>query len=349
MSGGPDVNGGPVRSALLVKAAAGIDGERVQAAAGARAVHRVESFAPEAVRAAGADPALVGAVLGAGPSDDLSALPALTWVHSGAAGVDGWLSAGSPPDGVVLTSAVGNGAIPLAEHALMLMLMLSRQAPRWFAAQQRHVWDRYTHGELAGATLGIIGYGNSGRDLARKAQACHMPVQAVRREDSGAGTHGASGAGASGYGDDGSVDDAGVRVFRGRAGLEQVLATSDHVVVTAPWTPQTQNLIGTAELALMRPSAFLIVISRGGIVTEDALVGALRDGVIAGAGLDAHATEPLPASSPLWDLQNVIITPHNGATTAATAERGTAIMLENVSRWSHGEQLLNVVDRTRGY
>ncbi len=334
---GPDVSGdvsGPDASgALLVTAASGIDVAQVQAAAGQRPVYRTESLLPDAVRAAGADPGHVSAVLGARPANDLSGLPALRWVHSGAAGVDGWLSAGAPPEHVVLTSAVGNGAIPLAEHALMLMLMLSRDAPRWFAAQQRHVWDRFTHGELAGSTLGIIGYGNSGRDLARKAQACHMSVQAVRRGASEAE----------------EVDDAGVRVFRGRAGLEQVLATSDHVVVTAPWTPQTQDLIGGAELAMMKPTAFLIVISRGGIVSEEPLIEALRAGAIAGAGLDAHATEPLPASSPLWDLENVIVTPHNGATTAATARRGTEIMLDNVARWARGEELRNVVDRAHGY
>src|SRR5699024_6326172 len=137
------------------------------------AVHPVPSFDPDAVRAAGVEPGAVGAVLGASPGDDLSGLPGLAWVHSGAAGVDAWLTPGRLPEGVQLTSAVGNGAIPLAEHALMLMLMLSRQAPRWLAAQQRHVWDRFTHGELAGGRLGIIGYGNSGQDLAVKAQACH--------------------------------------------------------------------------------------------------------------------------------------------------------------------------------
>ncbi|UFU01893.1 D-2-hydroxyacid dehydrogenase [Ruania suaedae] len=315
--------------ALLVKA--GLDVDRVREAAGERPVHPVRGFDREAVLAAGVEPGEVGAVLRASPRDDLSALTALAWVHSGAAGVDGWLAPGKLPDGVVLTSAVGNGAIPLAEHALMLMLMLSREAPRWFAAQQRHVWDRFTHGELAGSTLGIIGYGNSGQDLAAKAQACHMNVQALRR--------------ASGR-DEGP---GGVEVRTGRGGLEQLLATSDHVVVTAPWTPQTQDLIGAAELALMKPTAFLIVISRGGIVSEAPLIEALRTGAIAGAGLDAHATEPLPASSPLWDLENVIVTPHNGATTRATADRGTEIMLDNVARWVRGEELRNVVDRARGY
>jgi len=314
---------------LLVPAAAEVDG--IRAAAGTRPVHPVCGFGEDAVWAAGVDPADVGAVLGASPGDDLSGLPALDWVHSGAAGVDGWLAPGRLPDNVRLTCAVGNGAVPLAEHALMLMLMLSRQAPRWFAAQQRHVWDRYSHGELAGARLGIIGYGNCGQDLAHKAQACHMSVQALRRAT----------------GRDEGPDD--VDVLTGSDGLEQLLATSDHVVVTAPLTPLTMDMIGARELALMAPTAFLIVISRGGIVSEDPLIEALRSGAIAGAGLDAHATEPLPASSPLWDLENVIVTPHNGATTAATAARGTQIMLENVARWVRGEKLRNVVDRARGY
>lgn len=316
----------------VVLVPAGLDVDRVRAAAGERSVHVVRGFDREAVRAAGVEPDGVGVVLGASPGDDLSGLPSLAWVHSGAAGVDGWLAPGLLPDGVVLTSAVGNGAVPLAEHALMLMLMLSREAPRWFAAQQRHVWERFTHGELAGSRLGIIGYGNSGQDLAAKVQACHMSVQALRREAAGR--------------DQGPE---GVDVLTGRDGLEQLLATSDYVVVTTPLTPQTRDLIGVGELALMKPEAFLVVISRGGIVSEEPLVDALRTGAIGGAGLDAHATEPLPASSPLWDLDNVIVTPHNGATTAATAQRGTEIMLSNVARWVCGEELRNVVDRARGY
>jgi phosphoglycerate dehydrogenase-like enzyme len=314
----------------VLVAGGGLDLARVRTAAGGRPVHEVAEPTPDACRTAGVPVDAVGAVLGASPRDDLAFLPALSWVHSGAAGVDGWLAAGSLPDGVTLTSATGNGAIPLAEHALMLLLVLSRDAPRWAEAQRRHEWDRFTHGELAGTTLGIVGYGHSGRDLARKAQACHMRVQALRHTPSG--TH-----------------DGDVRLLYGPSGLRELLTTSDHVAVTAPLTPATRGLIGAAELALLRPGAFVVVVSRGGIVDDDALADAVRTGRLGGAGLDAHGTEPLPPESPLWDLPNVVVTPHNGATTPQTAERGRTIALDNVRRWAAGLPLRNVVDRARGY
>lgn len=272
----------------------------------------------------------ITALVGASPGDDLSALPSLRWVHSTAAGVDGWLRVGTLPECVTLTSAAGNGAIPLAEHALMLMLMLSRDSPRWARAQQRHDWERRTHSELAGARLGIIGYGNSGKDLAQKALACHMEVQALRRQ--GSGDH-----------------DGQVRLRYGGEGLRELLRTSDMVVVTAPLTAQTTGLIGAEEIASMPAGAFLIVISRGGIVDEEALVEALHSGHLGGAGIDAHAEEPLPAGSPLWDAPGAIVTPHNAATTPGTAERGRAIMLDNVGRWVRGAPLRNEVDRAAGY
>jgi len=316
--------------ALVAAPGCGLSLDELQAAAPGLAVHAVQELSLAACEGAGVGLEDVGAVLGASPRDDLAFLPALRWVHSAAAGVDGWLESGSVPDGAVLTSAVGNGAIPLAEHALMLMLMLSREAPRWARAQQRHEWDRFTHGELAGSTLGIVGYGNSGQDLARKAAACHMWVQALRHTPSG-------------------PSDGDVRLLYGPDGLRELLATSDHVVVTAPLTPETRGLIGADELALLQPGAFLVVISRGGIVDEDALVDALRSGRLAGAGLDAHAHEPLAPGSPLWELPNVVVTPHNGATTRETAQRGREIALDNVARWAQGRPLRNVVDPRRGY
>lgn len=316
--------------AILVRAGSGPDPALVADAAAGRPVVAVERLEPAACRAGGADVEAVEVVLGASPSDDLSFLPALRWVHSGAAGVDGWLAARAVPDGVTLTSAAGNGAVPLAEHALLLMLALSRDARRWFAAQQAHRWDRFVHGELAGATLGIVGYGHSGQDLARKARACHMRVQALRSTPSG-------------------ERDGEVRLLYGESGLRELLAGSDFVVVTAPLTPATRGLLGAEQLGWMRPGAFLVVVSRGGIVDEDALVEALRAGRLGGAGLDAHLHEPLPVDSPLWDLPNVLVTPHNGATTRETAQRGVDIALENVRRWVAGRTLLNVVDPERGY
>lgn len=304
--------------------------EAVRQATGDSRVVSLAELTPRSCRDAALSVGAVEGIIGASPTENFAHFPSLRWVHSSAAGVDDWLEEDRLPPGVTLTSAAGNGAIPLAEHALMLMLMLNRDAPRWLRAQRIREWDRYTHGELAGLTVGIVGYGNSGRDLARKALACHMQVKALRREDV-------------------SASDGDVHVLHGEDGLRELLSTSDHVVVTAPLTSRTRGLIGARELAQMKEGSSLIVISRGGVVDEGALIDALRDGPLTGAGLDAHPIEPLPADSPLWDLPGVIVTPHNAATTHETAERGRQIMLGNAARWASGEPLRNVVDREAGY
>lgn len=314
---------------LVKKAAAPPQGRLEQAAQGAEVV-QVEAFTRAACDDVGLGADRVIAALGASASDDLSFLPNLRWVHSATAGVDAWLSEGVLSTGLTLTSAVGNGAVPLAEHAMMLMLMLNRDALRWVRAQERRIWDRYEHGELAGTSLGIVGYGKSGADLAAKALAFHMHVRAMRRTP-------------------GARRDGEVELLYGREGLAELLRHSDFVVVTAPATAETRGMIGAAQLAQMKRTAFLVVVSRGGIVSDDALISALQSGVIAGAGLDAHGVEPLSPESPFWALSNVIITPHNGATTSGTRERGADILLENLSRWVAGAELVNVVDPTRGY
>lgn len=267
--------------------------------------------------------------IGSLPSNLLAQAPRLRWLHSPAAGVDRELTPELLASDIVLTSSSGNGAVPLAEHAMLLMLMLSRSAPRWFAAQQNRHWDRFTHGELNGQTVGIVGLGNSGADLAAKAKAFHMRVLELRRRAE-LGTPG--------------VD----RLF-GPGELTDFLGECDFVVVTAPRTAATTGLFDQAAFAAMKPSASFICISRGGIADDDALLDALRRGVIAGAGLDAHGVEPLPTDSPFWALPQVIITPHNGATTAATARRGRDIVAENLRRFVLRQPLLNVVDKAAGY
>jgi phosphoglycerate dehydrogenase-like enzyme len=253
----------------------------------------------------------------------------LRWVHSPSAGVDADLSPEMLASDVVLTSSVGNGAIPLAEHSMLLMLMLNRDVPRWLRAQAEHHWDRFTHGELAGLTLGIYGLGNSGIDLARKAKAFDLRVLGVRRRPDQPSPY---------------VDEV-----YGEDGLPQLLAESDFVVVTAPSTPATTGRFDRKAFAQMKPTAYFICISRGGIADDDALLEALREGRIAGAGLDAHGVEPLPADSPFWDLPNVIVTPHNGATSRSTARRGEEIVLDNLRRFVSAAPLRNVVDKTAGY
>lgn len=258
----------------------------------------------------------------------VAAMPRLTWQHSWAAGPDSYVTDDLRSSDVVLTSSVGNGAVPLAEHAMWLMLTLNRDALRWVDNQRAHRWQRFSHGELAGLTLGIVGLGHSGEDLAAKAKAFHMRVIATRRRPQLGG----------------AVDEV-----RGPGELAWLLAESDFVVVTAPLTDETRGMFGEAEFSAMKPSAFWICFSRGGIAVDAALLKALDEGWIAGAGIDAHGVEPLPADSPFWDAPNTIITPHNGATSHQTPRRGLEIFLENLRRHLAGESLVNVVDLEAGY
>ena len=269
------------------------------------------------------------AVIGSVPGEMLARLPRLRWIHSPAAGVDRDLTPQLRESEIVLTSSAGNGGIPLAEHAMMLMLMLNRSASRWFEAQRNRTWDRFVHGELNGQTVGIVGLGNAGADLALKAKAFHMNVLGLRRR-TGMTTP--------------NVD----RLF-GPDELMEFLPKCDFVVITAPRTAATANLFDHAAFAAMKSTAHIICISRGGIIDDAALLDALRQGTIAGAGLDAHGVEPLPADSPFWDLPQVIVTPHNGATTGGTARRGREIVAENLRRFVQDQPLLNVVDKAAGY
>ena len=219
-------------------------------------------------------------VAGSVPESALPRAARLKWVHSWAAGPNTQLYPAMVESPVVVTCSKGNGAIPLAEHALMLMLMLNRDAMRWVEGQREKRWDHFTHGELTGLTCGIVGAGHSGRDLALKAKACHMRVIGIRRH----------------LGDEANFDEM-LPLDR----LHDFLAQSDFVVMTAPLTPETEAMLGEAEFRAMKQSAFYICFSRGGIAKDEALLRALNEGWIAGAGLDAHGTEPLPPDSPFWD------------------------------------------------
>lgn len=298
--------------------------ERILAAAGDLPVHFVASL-----QDAGELLADAVAVAGTLTAEHLAAAPNLRWVHSWTAGVNNDLTPEMVASDVVLTSSVGNGAIPLAEHSMLLMMMLNREVPRWMASQQSQAWERFTHGELIGKTLGIYGVGHSGSDLALKAQAFHMRVLGCRRNYRTAVP--------------------GIDQMYGPDQVKDFVAECDFVVVTAPFTPGTSGVFTADVFQAMKPTAFWICISRGGIADDAALLQALEEGWIAGAGIDAHGVEPLPSDSPFWTAPNTIITPHNGATTAGTARRGVEIFVDNLRRFVAGEPLQNIVDKVHGY
>lgn len=287
---------------------------------------KIRTYAKAPELEAAVDDAVI--VAGALSQPALARAGRLKWIHSWAAGPDKQLFPEMVASPVVLTCSKGNGAIPLAEHAMMLMLMLNRSAMKWIESARQKKWERFTHGELNGMTVGIIGTGYSGVDLALKAKAFHMRVLGLRRQGTPPPNF------------DKMYDRAHVRDF---------LAECDFVVVTAPLTPETENMLGEAEFKAMKKTAYYVCFSRGGLADDAALYKALKEEWIAGAGLDAHLIEPLPSASPFWDLPNVIITPHNGATTKATVQRGYQIFVDNLKRYVAGEPLFNIVDKQHGY
>ncbi|HZO29674.1 MAG TPA: D-2-hydroxyacid dehydrogenase [Chloroflexota bacterium] len=271
---------------------------------------------------------LADVVAGAITAPALARAKKLKWVQSWGAGTNQQLFPEMVASPVTLTSVAGNGAISMAEHAVMLMLMLARDTRRWLRNQDEKKWERWFHPELTGQTCGIIGLGYSGQDLALKLKAFHMRVIGLRRTPRPTP----------------NVDE----VFP-RERLHDMLAQSDFVVVTAPRTPETRGMLGEAELRAMKPSAFYICYSRGGIADDAALLRALNEGWIAGAGLDAHTQEPLPPDSPFWTAPNTIITPHNSATSPMSRERRIEIFIENLQHFVAGEPLRSVVNKEAGY
>ena len=260
--------------------------------------------------------------------DFLKRRPVPKWVHSWSAGVDELASPELVDSGVLLTCAKSNGAIALAEHVMMLMLMLQRNMLQWLEAQRQHKWEKHIIGELHGKTCGIVGLGYIGKETALRAKAFGMRTLGLKRSKEPV---------------------ANIDQMFDRSELHKMLGQSDFVVVTAPHTPETDNMIDAAAIKAMKPKAIVVLVSRGNIIDEDALLAALKEGRIAGAGLDDFAIEPLPATSPLWTAPNAIITPHNGPTSLETAQRGIDIFVDNLGRWQAGKPLRNVVDIAAGY
>ena len=273
------------------------------------------------------------------PRDTLSLAPNLRWVALPSAGADGALRAGlvRPEGKPIVTTASGVHAIPISEHVLSVMLLWTHHWPKLLELQREKEWPPFnrrsemTVHELYGATLGVIGLGAIGRRVAQLGRAFGMRILATRYSARSGDT-------------DPDVDE-----LLPAAQTPDLLRQADFVVIAAPGADQTRHLIGADELAVMKPGAFLVNIARGSIVDEEALIAALRAGRIAGAGLDVFATEPLPPESPLWEMPNVIISPHNSGMTVNYSRRFTDILLDNLARFRAGTPMRNVVRAERGY
>jgi phosphoglycerate dehydrogenase-like enzyme len=274
-------------------------------------------------------------VLGYHAKFQMDVTPRLRWLHLASDGVDHLRGAPIMSSEVLITNTRVFGA-PIAEYVFASVLAFYRDFPRMHQRFQVervypiNQWAEYCGEELSGKTMVILGYGDIGHALAKRAHAFDMEVVATRRSA------------------DTPVLDAGVTVYPSRA-LNEVLPKGDVVVVCLPLTDETENLIGEDALASMKRSAYLVAVGRGKVVQEAALVKALREGWIAGAGLDVFAKYPVPADSPFFELPNIIMTPHMSGITRGFPPRLADVFCENLRRYLTNEPLVNLVDKRKGY
>jgi len=258
--------------------------------------------------------------------------PRLRWIQASSSGVGQWIrDLGLVDSPVVVTNAAGIHAEPLAEFVLLAVLHFAKHMPRMVAEQRAHRWERTAVEMVRGKTLGIIGMGRVGREMARLASGVGLRVVGARRTATS-----------------GAVEEFPYEL-RPLERLHDLLAESHYLVLIVPLTPETRGLIGAAEIQAMRPGAVLINLARGPVVDEQALVAALRSGHLAGAALDVFTEEPLPTDSPFWDMPNVLVTPHSMSTVPEENQRLVDLFCDNLRRYLAGEYLLNVVDKMRGY
>lgn len=266
--------------------------------------------------------------------------PNLRWLQYPGAGVDGLRSSGllDAQSGVTVTSAAGIHATTISEYVFGSMLMFNWNWPQMVRLQDSHLWARsagwYNLGgrELDGQTLGVVGMGHIGRRIAQVGRAFGMRVLGMRRSFSGEG-----------------ASDPDLDQSYPPSALHELLGQCDYVVLSVPLTPETDHLIGEEELRSMKSNAYLVNIARGRVVDEQALIQALREGWIAGAGLDVAEVEPLPSNSPLYTMPNVILTPHIAGVSVHYEGRLAQLFADNLRRYRSGEPLLNRFDPARGY
>jgi phosphoglycerate dehydrogenase-like enzyme len=274
--------------------------------------------------------------------------PNLRWIQAHWAGVDHMRSEPVWDSHVLITTASGIHAPNMAQYVMAQILGWAHRVPSWYEMlsegswpQQR--WQKFVPAELRDATLGILGYGSIGREVARLAKAFGMHVLATKRELRKITDEGYA---VAGTGDpEGSLPD---RLYPPEA-TGSMAAECDFLVVTLPLTKETQGAISENILRGMKPSAFLVNVGRGEVVDQEALIKALKRGWIAGAGLDVFENEPLPDDSPLWQLENVVLTPHVSGFTPAYDRRAVDLFIANLTRYLNREPLLNLVNREIGY
>jgi phosphoglycerate dehydrogenase-like enzyme len=268
--------------------------------------------------------------------EQIAAAKQLQWVHSPAAAVHQLMFPELVNSDIILTNAREVHGPVVAEHVIALIFALAKKIPDSVRLQQRHVWGQQILWdelprirEVAGATVGIVGLGSIGRAVAKSAKALGMRVIAVREHPE-------------------KGSESADAVF-GPAQIDELFRQADYVVLAAPVTETTKAIANAERLALMKTGACLINVGRGALVDEPALARALREKRIGGAALDVFPKEPLPVDSPLWDVPNLLITPHTAALTEKLWERHYSLFSENLQRYLSGSPLLAIVDKRRGY
>lgn len=265
---------------------------------------------------------------GIAPRIDWSPAKRLRLLHFMGAGIDHLWPARGLDTRVVIANARGIHVPEMRDHTLAMLLAFERELPRTMDQQRRQEWHPFVVGSLSGKILGLIGLGEVGFSIARACKALGMRVLGMRNQRL-------------------PLPDVDELVLQDE--LPRMLAMADYLVVATPLTSRTRNMIGPWELAQMNPRAVIVVISRGGIVDEVALADALRHGRLRGAALDVFATEPLPTASALWNVPNLLLTPHISGSVPGYSSRVVRLFLTNLQRFENGDDVLTRVDREREY
>ena len=254
---------------------------------------------------------------------------ALRWVHQPHAGVEGFMYPAFKASDVILTNCRGLYGTQIAEHAFALLLSITRRIPDQLEFMKTKHWERVPCVELAGMTMGILGLGGIGRAIAARAQAFEFNIIAADIEP---------------------IDkpDTVSELF-GLDELMAFLAKSNILMVCCPSTPETHKLLSYAQFNQMPDDSYVVNVSRGKVIDEEALVEALQNVKLAGAGLDVTYTEPCPPESPLWEQQNVILTSHSAGSSQHIRRRAMQLFIDNLHRYVEGKPLVNVVDKQKGY
>jgi phosphoglycerate dehydrogenase-like enzyme len=261
----------------------------------------------------------------------LDATPKLRWYHTVSAGVENMPLPELAQRGIVLTNNSGSYDIQIAEHLMAFVFAASRQLHRYRDLQRASEWTELQHQELRDATIVVFGMGSIGGEIARLASGVGMRVIGVRRKA--------------------GPPEPGIKVERVVAAdrLAEVVGEADYLAIAAPLTFATRGAISREVISRMKPTAWIMNIGRGAIIDEPAMIEALQAKRIAGAALDVFTTEPLPKESPLWRLENAIITPHHSGSSPRASERTLKLFAENLRRYKAGEPLINRVDFEAGY